>query len=578
MALTQSIEIAADFITILVLDLKGEFGDIPDLLGRDRWLYFDPEDSFRLGWNPPYKCRNYNGWINNLTKVICSASDLKFSEAVIAAVIIIAFNLLNTPLVSPVIFPSPLLIEQLLTYLPSNMITTKQMYLESALHKIRYLRRIAGNLFEAESGFDIFKHLIDTKKCAVVNCSKLNPILIEILINILSLQFNFTKISLKEISQQTTYILAVDEGDTIASKETAAKYPEGYSEYARGFKQMRAFGGMNILGLTSYAKCDPIITANTTNYFILNQADPDSIYEASKTIIEPDSMQLISSLPCGHAIYKETMGQITYGLPIKIDLAPTSLPTGSLDRHTFTEARGINDIPGFKEKLDELIGRYKSASLNQSKAQKNTEEISKTERVFLDHLSLKDYEPIHVIFSRIGDSSAGSQQQIVDNLEKIKFIETIHARTGKIFIRFAGLTIAAKKYLNKPVEKDSIRGDKLHRCICYLKRDFDIKKGAEKTIFELQYPGSSGFADVGSYFNGKLYATEVVITDSNICHHVKSCFIDAAGQVETLTIISLLKSEHQKILKKIMSVPELVFFINRINFMTLEDILKELYQ
>lgn len=448
MELIQSI---AGFITILVLDLKGEFGDIPDLLGRDRWLNFDPEDGFRLGWNPPYKCRDYNGWINNLTKVICAACDLKFSEAVLASVIKIAFNILNTPTINPVIFPSPLLIEQLLTYLPANMITTKHMYLESVLHKIRYLRRIAGSLFEAESGFDIFEHLIKPQKCAVVNCSKQSPILVELLVNILSLQFNFTKISLNETSQQTTYVMVVDEGDSIASKETASKYPEGYSEYARGFKQMRAFGGMNILGLTSYAKCDPIITANTTNYFIFNQADSDSIYEASKTIIEPDSMQLISSLPCGHAIHKETMGKIPYGLPVKIDLAPVSSPTGITDKHTFTKARGINDIPGFKDKLDQFIAKYKSSILRQSKAQKPAEELSKTERAFLDNLSLKEYEPIHIIFSKIDKNlSSGAQQQIIKRLEKdLELIETAQARTGKIFVRFASFTDKGKKYLNK---------------------------------------------------------------------------------------------------------------------------------
>ena len=124
-----------------------------------------------------------------------------------------------------------------------------------------------------------------------------------------------------------------------------------------------------------------------------------------------------------------------------------------------------------------------------------------------------------------------------------------------------------------------MRGDKIHNNIGFLKRDLDIKNGAEKSICEFQYPNSSGFSDIGSKFNGKWYCTEVVVNcDSNICDHAKSCFIDAAGQVETLTIVTLLKSEHKKILEKIMSVPELVFFVNRIKFMTLEQIIKELYE
>lgn len=118
-----------------------------------------------------------------------------------------------------------------------------------------------------------------------------------------------------------------------------------------------------------------------------------------------------------------------------------------------------------------------------------------------------------------------------------------------------------------------------HNNICYLKRDLELKNGAEKSICEFQYPNSTGFGDIGSKFKGKWYCTEVVVNcTSNIVVHAKSCFIESQGHVETLTFVTLLKSEHRKILERIMSVPELVFFVNRIKFMTLEDILKELYE
>ena len=123
-----------------------------------------------------------------------------------------------------------------------------------------------------------------------------------------------------------------------------------------------------------------------------------------------------------------------------------------------------------------------------------------------------------------------------------------------------------------------MRGDAIHTNICFLKRDLDLKQGAEESICEGQYHSSKGFGDVRSKFNGKLHFSEIVVNyTSNIVDHVKSCFIESQGKVETLTIVTLLKSEHRKILERIMSVPELVFFANRIKFMTLEDILKELY-
>ena len=124
-----------------------------------------------------------------------------------------------------------------------------------------------------------------------------------------------------------------------------------------------------------------------------------------------------------------------------------------------------------------------------------------------------------------------------------------------------------------------MRGDKIHNNIGLLKRDLDIKNGAEESICEFPYPNSPGFADLGSKFNGKWHCTEVVFNcTSNICGHVKHCFVNAASEVESLTIVTLLKSEHKKILERIMSAPELVFFVNRINFMTLDEIIKELYE
>jgi len=311
-------------------------------------------------------------------------------------------------------------------------------------------------LLEAERGFDIFEHLIKLKKCAVVNCVGLNPILKSLVVNILSLQFNFTSICLNEISKQTKYILVVDEGDEISSRETSAKYPEGYSEYAKGFKQDRAFGGMKILGLSSYANCDPIITANTTNYFIFPPADSDSIYEASKTLLEPNSKQLIASLKCGQAIFKEVMGLVPYGMLIETDHVPPSdkVHPEKYDQHPFANARGIDDIPGFRDKVDKLIDDYKATEFCQSttgksNAQKSAAKLSKNERSFLDHLSLKEYEPVNIIFSHVGDISSGAQQKIIKHLKKLQFIETVQERTGKMFIRFASLTNAGKKYLNK---------------------------------------------------------------------------------------------------------------------------------
>jgi len=118
----------------------------------------------------------------------------------------------------------------------------------------------------------------------------------------------------------------------------------------------------------------------------------------------------------------------------------------------------------------------------------------------------------------------------------------------------------------------------VHTHACRLKQALDIKRGCDESICEFPYPNSTGFSDIGTRTKGKLHCTEVVIgCDTNICQHVRSCFIDSNNQVETLTIVTLLKSEHEKIRQKIMSDSQLSLYIDHISFITLDDILRELY-
>ncbi len=119
------------------------------------------------------------------------------------------------------------------------------------------------------------------------------------------------------------------------------------------------------------------------------------------------------------------------------------------DSILFKSARKLKDLPQVQQALKKRINERQNATLRRSKARKSCEKLSKNERAFLDHLSLKEYEPINIIFSRVGDISSGAQQQIIKHLKKFQFIETVQERTGKMFIRFASLTNAGKKYLNK---------------------------------------------------------------------------------------------------------------------------------
>jgi len=580
MALTPTIEALAGFIAILVLDFKGDFVDVAGRLGRDVWDHYSASDGLRLGCGPPLECVDRPNWLSHFTKIYAAHCDFKYAESVLASVVRIALQLLN-PTGRIDTWPSLLLIEQLLDLLPAELISRKSDYKRTAQQKIAYLRRICGDLFEAERGFDIFEHLIKPRRCAVIDCTMLPTLPSQILVNLLALQFLFTQISLRRVSKQTIFALLVDESDPVCSREASIVYPEGYSYVAQYLKQARQFGGVGILGVNFLGQCSRFVTANAGCHVILNQSDPDSAAESARTLLEPSAYHLVSSQSRGHAIFKEAMGPAPYGMLVKLDHVPASeLPRPeTFDRHSYTPARGIDEISGFRERLDAFVADHKT-TVRRQKAH-NTEKplLGKTERAFLDLMSLHEHSPLDVVFSYVGHVAVGTQKKVVDKLVRKGLIQAKTARTSKSWTRFGRLTEKGWQHLGKSSRYPSLRGGVVHTNVCYLKRRLDLKNGCEKSFCEHRLEGSTGFHDVVSIKDGKYYVTEVVIDcNTNIAHHAGDCFINAKVIVERLTVVTLLKSQHQKIQAALMSEPELVFHIQRVSVRTVEDILKELYK
>jgi len=179
----------------------------------------------------------------------------------------------------------------------------------------------------------------------------------------------------------------------------------------------------------------------------------------------------------------------------------------------------------------------------------------------------------------MGHVTAGTQKRILDKLAHCKFIEVETVRAGRSWVRFGHITEKGWQHLGKTSSYPPLRGGLVHTNVCYLKQRLDLKSGYDKSFCEHQLEGSSGFHDVVSIKDGKYYITEVVIAcDTNLAQHARDCLINSQIQVEALTIVTLLKSEHAKIQERIMADHDLLFHIQRVSFLTVEEILKELYR
>ena len=318
MDLIQLTETLAGFITILVLDFKGDFRNLAQKLGKDLWDNYSLNDGFRLGWGPPENCYAPLAWINQLTQIIAAHFGMEYSETTLATALRIGFQLLNDSPKLPFKWLSPRALEQLIKRLPTKMIAQKEMYKETALQVIGYLLRNT-ELFDCEEGFDVYKHLIKPKRCAVIDCTAVNSVCAQIAANLLALQIFFPRLISRQTYPFTNFVLVIDEADPLVSQKAGAIYPEGYNKIGQILKQGREFGIMVCLGMTALGNCSEFISANTSYHFILNQNDSASIIQAANTLLYPECRQLVGSLKCGECLYKESMGPVPYPMLVEVD-------------------------------------------------------------------------------------------------------------------------------------------------------------------------------------------------------------------------------------------------------------------
>jgi hypothetical protein len=582
MGLTLLTAPAAQFITILVLDFKGDFVDVPDRLGRDRWNHYSTADGFRVGCGPPFGCAQHLGsWINQLVKLLSAHCNFKFAEASLSAVIRIAFNLLNNPPTGSLVPPSLGLIAELLDTLPRPLIASKDEYLRTAQQKIGHLQRVSGGLFDAEEGFDITQHLIQPKRCAVIDCTTLSPLLGQILVNLLALQLMFPRLVNREVSEKTNFVLVVDEADQFCSRDASSLYPEGYNELGRLVKQGRQFGVMVALGMSFLEQCSRFISSNVTYHAIMNQSDAASVAEAARTLLQPSSQQLISSLKPGQALYKEAMGPVPHAMLMTADHVPasTTLRPEHFDHHPHTPARGIKDIPDLAEKIDALVREHRGVSLRQAPPKTNQQRLGKLARLFLDYASLPEniFAPVHVVFRHVGNVAPATQLAVMQELERAGFMAFAQVRIGKANLKLKEITEKGWAYLQKPAPTAGGKGGLAHRHYAHWIYDWAVRKGYQDCRLEPPVPGTRHFGDVGFEKDGRRHIAQVTAhCTSNIADHVRAALIESRA-VDVLVFVTTVKSQHDAIRAKILADPDLVFCIDRIRFDVLDVYLKELW-
>jgi len=347
---------------------------------------------------------------------------------------------------------------------------------------------------------------------------------------------------------------------------------------------------MVCLGMTYLGSCDPFISSNAGTMVILQQADYDSLMEASKNLLEPNSKTLLQSFGRGQAVFRESFGAVPYGMLMTTEHVKPSDKNRPkhFDSHPFTPPRTINQIPEMQEavnrmrKREENTAKKKAAKKNTTKentakdGKRSESKLSKEARKFLDYVSLHEFEPVYYLFKRMNISSPGKQLSIIKELEKKELIESVQFRSSSSPVRLVHLTEQGWLFLNKESEFKPLRGGIVHTHGCRWIQFWGQKNGYDIAECEWQIPGTEGFCDVALKKEGKIYAYEVVVDSRNILKHVRDCLI-VSKSVHVMTVVTRLKSEWKKIQTMILSDPELAFSISRIEFELIDTYMKGVF-
>lgn len=564
--------------TILILDIKGDFIDIPQRLGRKRCRHYSVHDGFRIGFNPTVGFRNLTSWINQITRVISAHFGLLFSSSSLSAIIRFALPYLNSSPNRFVNWPSPSLILEILRRCPADVFAAKKQYKDALEQRMEYLTNNSGTLFDTRRGFDV-NDLVNTHQSAVIDLTTLSPLLVHIVVDIICSQILFWRMY-ERITDDPLFFLFIDEADTLCSSHTANLYPEGYTELGHITKVGRQFNIYTDLAMTYLGDCSQFITSNATYHFNYNQSDPASSLESSRTLhLDRGGQALLGSLQPGECIFKESQGPCSHAMLMKTDYEePSHLPRPeTFDQLAYVPGKGLDDpeMQDLAEALDRHIAEHKAAKKRQSyqKQYCPSDFILRLLGLCYDD----PFAPVARLFERIGKVRFSTQKRVRVELEEQQLAVFKEMRIGSANNLLMRLLPKTYELLQKPPLQIKGQGDMPHYFPANWIRLSKQRQGL-KAYIEWLVPNTPHRADVAVEVGEQYDLFEIVATcTSNLAQSIKACFTDPQ-LVRSVTIITTQKTIAKKLAAKIAAEMPLFPYLDRVKFETIGPYLKDIWQ
>ncbi|MCP4608777.1 MAG: ATP-binding protein [Planctomycetes bacterium] len=562
-----------DCPVFMVFDSKKDFINPEKIFGNNvAHLPVLDSDKFRISQSPPLDVPA-SIFAGPICTVLAARLGMIVSRTCLSEIYRWLYPLLSGP-------PSPELILDCLTNAPSWCWGEKLDYISFLIQTLHGYVIEGGGTFSAETGFDPNKFIKKGIHCVfdIANCEPVTRRYI--IFDTILLQILLHSTHNHKKTNRVRICLVIDEADFFAQPSAQAVYPDSLSILTLMARLAREYGIQIIICVSGLQNVAPYLRTGCDCLIVHRSTDSESIWVIQNTLGVPNLEKLLPALKDGQCIFRYSSCDYPYPFlgQVKFIEPDHSQKTKPYDSVQFTKPRRLKDLPHVQKALKERIEERSNTKLRQSKAKAVKGYLTKNERTFLKLMSLREYKPLNLIFDEIGITSAGVQKQIIKKLLEQKYIEAVTFRSESSWYRLGQLIDKGWKFNNDSSKYPSTRGNLIHKTISYSIMFLGQKRGYEESSCEKQLYGTNGFCDALHRNNGQLHTFEVIVGCSeNITIHVRTAFIDCTESIASLTIVTALKSEHNKIEEKILADPELAFHISKIHFTTAAQIFKELW-
>jgi len=571
-------------ILCIIFDVKHDICN-PEVLFGDNFIHLTVRDPDKVRWalNGPRNVPS-TACAALLSTILAARLGLIVSRSCLSAVYNWVVPILNRP--SPpaevVRTPSLKLILEILTNSPGDCWGEKIDYIRTLVQQLSALLIDSNGLFDADRGFEVNEDVLAQDKHCIIDIADFGPPYLRYLIyELVMAQLTSYRVSNHLKTDRTQYCVGCEEGDFVVPPEAQKAYGDSLSPDAASARLLREYGVELVIAASSPHRIDPYLVASMDCVIAHCSVDPESIRHLQKLLMLPPGCEgLLPTLKPGQCIFRDTQSRFPYPILGQIDLLEPdhAAKTRPYDSIPFTKATGLDDHPDVQQALEERIREKSKTRLRRSHAGRRSAELGRNEGALLALMCLYQHEPLHLLFRRMGNIPPAVQKKTISRLTKAGLIETAQIRAGKFPLRLGRPTKDGWEYGKAKPRFKPLHGDLVHTHICRWKQALDLKQGCDECHCEYPYPGDHGYCDVYTKIGTHLCFTEVVVGCSrNILQHARDCFLSAGPGDRTLVIVTLLKSGVSKIQQDLLSDAEIAVFMNRIKFITVAEILQELY-